>query len=253
MPHFSTVSQHGNYQERIWLLLSHSVLLPALWWLLQSQHKATCPLPLLRGPQLPQHQRAPLLPALGKCSTGCNRRNCKSNSTTPLVQNLLTTDIIQMNTALKIWNIPHGNFLSAFPQLLLWQTPTYKNLEKQIQKIGCKWYKTEDPFSSSNNNSCTFQQDTGCLHALTSKQMPSNSNTYPIGLPALWKSFRTRSTSLFTLQSFPSTAKVDLSQQETYTKLSLNLLTEVFACLLWNWLQRVIPKTATKKLVKNSL
>lgn len=38
--------------------------------------------------------------------------------------------------------------------------------------------------------------------------------TYPIGFPASQKSFSTRSTSPFTWHSFPSTAKVDLSQQK---------------------------------------
>lgn len=35
-----------------------------------------------------------------------------------------------------------------------------------------------------------------------------------MGFPALWKSFRTRSTSLLTLQSFPSTANVLLQGEQ---------------------------------------
>lgn len=42
---------------------------------------------------------------------------------------------------------------------------------------------------------------------------PAARGTYPMGFPALWKSFRTRSTSLLTLQSFPSTANVLLQRQ----------------------------------------
>lgn len=45
------------------------------------------------------------------------------------------------------------------------------------------------------------------------------SRTYPMGFPALWKSFRTRSTSLLTLQSFPSTANVLLQREQAASHL----------------------------------
>lgn len=43
---------------------------------------------------------------------------------------------------------------------------------------------------------------------------PPPAPTYPMGLPAAWNSFRTRSTSPWTLQSFPSAANVLLPREE---------------------------------------
>ena len=48
-----------------------------------------------------------------------------------------------------------------------------------------------------------------CLNALFFSKVFA----YPIGFFALWKSFNTRSTSLFTLQFSPSTANVHLKKQ----------------------------------------
>lgn len=64
---------------------------------------------------------------------------------------------------------------------------------------------------------------------------PAAGRTYPMGFPALWKSFRTRSTSLLTLQSFPSTANV-LLQSEA----SLHLRVPVYLQPLRSdvWFQR---------------
>lgn len=57
-----------------------------------------------------------------------------------------------------------------------------------------------------------------CDTPIPGRTPPRAWSTHPMGLPAAWNSFRTRSTSLLTLQSFPSTAKVLLQREGPLTR-----------------------------------
>lgn len=92
------------------------------------------------------------------------------------------------------------------------ETPSVK------MKKGAEHYRDKTAQSGSSRRGATSHRPrTPASHLVPRPVRPQrgHSLTYPMGFPALWNSFRTRSTSLFTLQSFPSTANVLLQQEET--------------------------------------
>lgn len=189
----------------------------------------------------------------GNAAQAANRRNCKSNSTTALSQNLLTTEKIQMDTALKIWKaitrqLPLS-ISSASPLTNTYTHTSWKtHLQNKLQMIQNRRYFFQ--FRHQQLHISTKHRLSPCSHFQTN----AIQLTYiPNRFACFVEIFQDSLNFSVHLAILPINSKGRSVTTRNLHKAQYKL-TEVFAYLPWDGLQRIIPNlTATKKLVKNTL